>query len=49
MGMIEDIKFWAMVIILLPFICVIAIWYWFMVNVIHKDLADEEEKWIYDY
>jgi hypothetical protein len=42
MELLDDIKFWALIILLLPVIFVISIWYWFMVNVIHKDLADEE-------
>lgn len=49
MELLDDIKFWAFIIILFPFIFVIAIWYWFMVNVIHKDLAELDEFELDDY
>jgi hypothetical protein len=48
MKLLEDIKFWILLLFFIILVIPITVYYWFYVNVIHKDLADEEE-WFYDY
>jgi len=39
----EEVVFWILIILLIPLLILLTIYYWIMVNIIHKDLAELDE------